>query len=112
MSGAEMAYRATPHGAGGGTTPTGRGAEMRALVELAGQLRQAMGPVEPPTGFVRGLGRELVEAARRRREAIRRTRRGLLIGAAALGSTLSLIGLVVLLLLRRRGQPPPDAMPG
>jgi len=93
------------------SAPSDGGSDVQRLVELAGQLRRAMGPVEPPLPFVRGLGQELIEAARRQRDAVRRTRRGLLIGAAALGSALSLVGLTaVLLLLRRRQSPPPTAM--
>jgi hypothetical protein len=71
--------------------------------ELTEWLRRAMVPVDPPAAFVRSLGRELVEASHRQRQAARRLRRGLIIGAAALGSAVS-AGLVTLLLLRRRSQ--------
>lgn len=76
------------------------------LAEMAERLQRTMMPVEPPTAFVRSLGQELVEAARRRRESVHRLRRGLLIGAAALGSAVSVAGVVaVVLLWRRRAQP-------
>ena len=71
------------------------------LRELSERLQRAMRPVEPSAAFVHSLGRELVEAARRRQRTARRLRRGLLIGAAALGSAASVAG-VTLLLLRRR----------
>jgi len=78
--------------------PTAFGPEPGELVE---RIRQVLVPVEPSAAFVRSLGRELVEASRRQRQTARRLRRGLVIGAAALGSAVS-AGLVTLLLLRRR----------
>lgn len=84
---------------------------LQALAEMTERLRRAMIPVEPSTAFVRSLGQELVEAARRRQAAARRLRRGLIIGAAALGSALSVAGVVVLV-LRRRPNVEPQPVPG
>jgi hypothetical protein len=73
-----------------------------ALMSTAERLKQALVPVDPSAAFVRRLGRELVEAARRQQERGQRVRRGVVIGAAALGSALSVAGVVTLVLLRRR----------
>lgn len=82
------------------------------LAEVAERLQRVMVPVEPPTAFVRSLGQELIEASRRRQEAARRLRRGLIIGAAALGSAASVAGVVALVLLRRRAHTEPQPAPG
>lgn len=73
-----------------------------AMMELTNRLRQAMVPVEPSAAFVRSLGQELVAAARRTPRMSPRLRRGILIGAAALGSVASVAGVVTVVLLRRR----------
>lgn len=78
--------------------------QLRPLMDVAEHLKAAMIPVEPSTAFVRTLGRELVEAARHQQTAARRLRRGLVIGAAAVGSALSVAGLVTLILRRRRSE--------
>ncbi len=75
-----------------------------AMTDLADQLKQVMVPVEPSAAFVRSLGQELVEASRRQQRAGRRIRRRLVVGAAALGSALSVAGVVTVILLRRRGR--------
>ena len=85
---------------------------LRPLMELAERLRCTMVPVEPSATFVQSLGRELIEAARRRQAATQRLRRGIVIGAAALGSALSLAGLVALVLVRRRARPHPRPSSG
>ncbi|HHS97843.1 MAG TPA: hypothetical protein ENK08_08090 [Chloroflexi bacterium] len=83
------------------------------LMEIAERLKATLVPVEPSAAFVRSLRRELVEAARRRQTPSQRSRRGWIIGAAALGSALSVAGVVALILrLRReRFQPQPSAGP-
>lgn len=86
--------------------------QLRSLMDVAERLRQALVPVEPPAAFVHSLGRELIEAARRRQTAARRLRRAIVVGAAALGSVLSLAGLVALLLMRRRARPPAGSPSG
>jgi len=90
----------------------GEAAYVGPLMEIAERLKETLVPVEPPAAFVRSLGRELVEAARRRHAAAQRFRRGILIGAAALGSALSVAGVVTLVLLRRRTRFHPQPSPG
>ncbi|MBN1179277.1 MAG: hypothetical protein JXD18_08705 [Anaerolineae bacterium] len=81
--------------------------QLRPLMDLAEHLKLAMVPVEPPTAFVRNLGHELLEASRYQQTAARRMRRGMVIGAAAVGSALSVAGVVTLIVLRRRGHARP-----
>jgi len=79
------------------------------LHALAAELRAALRPMAPPPAFRKELGRELVAAARQRRsvrivvQRPRDYRRGLLIGAAAVSSAVSVAGLVALL-WRHRGR--------
>lgn len=89
----------------------GSGVEERdpALHALAMELRAALRPVAPRPAFRARLGRELAAMARRRRSVrivMQRPpnyRRGLLIGAAAVSSAVSLAGLVALI-WRHRGR--------
>jgi hypothetical protein len=76
------------------------------LLELAEQLYQALTPVSPSPAFVRKLGYDLaLAAARSQLSLIERYRRELLMAAAALGSALSVLGLVLLYLFRQRDTP-------
>ncbi len=77
------------------------------LDEIEGLLQRTLVPVEPPAAFVHSLGRELVKASRRSQRLTKRARRGLIIGAAALGSAASIASVVTLLLLRKRAQSTP-----
>jgi len=90
----------------------GEGKIEEELEEIAGQLRQVMVPLKPPVAFVRSLGQELVEASRHQQKATRRLRRGLIIGAAALGSVASVAGVVTLLLRRKRAHAQPHPAHG
>jgi hypothetical protein len=77
------------------------------LFQLAERLQQSMQPIQPSAAFVRGLGKELVNSARRRIALTRRLRRAALIGAAALGSLLSIasvVGAIVFLVARLRAR--------
>jgi len=77
------------------------------LFQLAERLQQSMRPVQPSAAFVRTLGRELVDNARRRIMVTKRLRRAALIGAAALGSLLSIasvVGAIVLVVARLRAR--------
>jgi hypothetical protein len=79
------------------------------LFQLAEQLQQSMQPVQPSTAFVRSLGRELVENAKRQIVLAKRLRRAVMIGAAALGSLVSIASVVgaiafVIARLRARAQ--------
>jgi hypothetical protein len=83
------------------------------LFELAGCLKQSMPPVKPSAPFVRSLGEELVEHARHRVALAKRLRRGLLIGAAAFGSLLSVasvVGAIALVITRYRARAQARAM--
>jgi hypothetical protein len=78
-----------------------------ALLQLAERLQQSMQPVQPSTDFVRGLGRDLVDRARRQVRLANRLRRAALIGAATLGSLLSIasvVGAVVFVVVRLRAR--------
>ncbi len=82
------------------------------LMEIAERLKETLVPVGPSEAFVRSLERELVEAARRQQATPPRFRRGLVIGAAAIGSVISLTGVIALILRhRRRLSPHPSAGP-
>ena len=78
-----------------------------ALLQLTERLHQSMQPVQPSADFVRGLGRDLVDRARRQVRLANRLRRAALIGAAALGSLLSIasvVGAVVFVVVRLRAR--------
>ena len=77
------------------------------LFELAERLQQSMQPVQPSAAFVRSLGKELVDSAKRQITLTKRLRRGALIGAAALGSLLSIasvVGAIVFVVARLRAR--------
>jgi hypothetical protein len=84
-------------------------AELKPLLKIAERVRAALVPVRPSPAFEAGLKQDLLEAAIQRaeeREEKKRVsflrRRGVLIGAAAVGSVLSVAGIVAALLLRQR----------
>jgi hypothetical protein len=77
------------------------------LFELSERLQQSMQPVQPSAAFVRSLGKELVASAKRQITVTKRLRRGALIGAAALGSLLSIasvVGAIVFVVARLRAR--------
>jgi predicted ATP-dependent protease len=77
------------------------------LVQLSKQLQQNMKPVSPSAAFVRSLGRELTHRAEQQIALTKRLRRAIVIGAAALGSLLSIasvVGAIVLLIARLRAR--------
>ena len=79
------------------------------LLQLAEQLQKSMQPVQPSAAFVRSLGKELVDNAKRQIALKKRLRRVVVIGAAAVGSLLSIASLVgailfVIVRLRARAQ--------
>jgi len=77
------------------------------LFQLAERLQENMYPVQPSAAFVRGLGKELVENAKRQIALTKRLRRAVLIGAAALGSLLSVasvVGAIVYVIARSRAR--------
>ncbi len=81
--------------------------ELAPLFTLAEQLNQNMSPVQPSAAFVRSLGKELANSAQRQVAASQRMRRGVLIGAATVGSLVSIasvVGAVVYLISRLRAR--------
>jgi hypothetical protein len=77
------------------------------LLQLSERLQQDMQPVQPSAAFVRSLGQELVENAKRQITLTKRLRRTVLIGAAALGSLLSIAsvaGAIVFVVARLRAR--------
>jgi len=80
---------------------------LAALFQLTERLQQDMQPVQPSAAFVRSLGQELVDQARRQIQLSNRLRRAALIGAAALGSLLSIasvVGAILFVVARLRSR--------
>jgi len=84
-------------------------AELTPLLGIAERVKAALVPVSPSTAFEAGLKQDLMAAAIKRAEGKEKKtrglllrRRGVLIGAAAVGSALSVAGIVAALLLRQR----------
>jgi hypothetical protein len=84
-------------------------AELTPLLGIAERVKAALVPVTPSPAFEAGLKQDLLEAAIQRaeeKEEKKRVsflrRRGVLIGAAAVGSALSVAGIIAALLLRQR----------
>jgi hypothetical protein len=77
------------------------------LFQLAEGLQQSMQPVQPSAAFVRSLGQELVDSAKRQITLTKRLRRAALISVAALGSLLSIasvVGAIVFVIARLRAR--------
>ena len=77
------------------------------LIQLGERLHRSMQPVQPSADFVRNLGKELVDQTRRQIRLTKRLRRAALIGAAALGSLLSIasvVGAIVFVVARLRAR--------
>jgi hypothetical protein len=108
--------------------PEGRGA-LAGLFALAGRVRAALAPVEPPPDFVADLKRQLVADADRARAVTRRERtvqrRALVVAAGAGGAvyvlglaalavraSLSLAGFLAAVIRRRGGGPPQSTTAG
>lgn len=80
---------------------------LAALFQLTERLQQNMQPIQPSADFVRSLGQELVNQARRQIQLSNRLRRAALIGAAALGSLLSIasvVGAILFVVARLRAR--------
>ena len=83
--------------------------ELAPLLRIAERVRAVLVPVAPSPAFEAGLKRDLIAAAIQRAEEQGNgkrvslfRRRGVLIGAAAVGSALSVAGIVAALLWRQR----------
>ena len=80
-------------------------AELAPLLQIAEQLRAVLTPVAPSPAFEAALRRDLLAAAMQRAEEQRvpfLRRKGVIIGAAVVGSALSVAGIVAALVWRQR----------
>jgi len=78
--------------------------ELQALLYLTERLKRALVPVQPSVTFVQNLGRQLVFIGHGEMTRVVRDHwRGIFFGAAAVGSAISVIGLVAYL-VRSRAQ--------
>jgi len=81
---------------------SGQQDELESLMTVAARVKQALLPVEPSSAFVRSLRRSLLAMTGRKRSgASLLAKRGLLIGAAALGSALSVAGIIAYVVYAR-----------
>jgi hypothetical protein len=89
-----------------------RSDQVQGLLDLAAQLQGILVPVEPDSNFRRRLHGELILEAQRHQPApdtslFQQHRKGILIGAAAVGSLASVVGVIVAFVLRyRHGRAP------
>ena len=74
--------------------------ELEALLHLTEQLKRALVPIRPSLKFVNNLAQQLAVGSDME-SSVRSHRRGIFIGAAAVGSALSVIGLVAYLVRSR-----------
>jgi hypothetical protein len=77
------------------------------LLELADHLQAILVPVQPSAQFRRRLHGELILAAQQRQvepetSRFRQHRKGILIGAAAIGSVASVVGVIIAVVVRHR----------
>lgn len=68
--------------------------ELAALMALAERVKMALVPVRPSRSFVEALGRDLAQTAVPTVEVLPSRRRPWIIGAAAVGSAFSILGLL------------------
>ena len=79
--------------------------QLTPLFQLAERLHQNMSAIQPSPAFVRSLGQELADSAKHQITLTKRLRKAVLIGAAAVGSLLSIasvVGAVVFVVVRWR----------
>ena len=95
---------------GAGTAPPAgitRHERVQGLLDLAEQLHRILVPVEPDANFRRRLHGDLILEAQSRQaqpepSLFWQHRKGILIGAAAIGSVASVAGVVIAFVLRHR----------
>ena len=73
-------------------------ADVAPLLRIAERLHQSMQRVQPREGFLRSLKRELTDRPSQRVKVAKRPRRSFLIGAAAVGSVVSIASVMGALL--------------
>lgn len=86
---------------------TARHDQIQGLLNLAEQVQGILVPVEPDANFRRRLHGDLILAAQRRMaepevSLLQQHRKGILIGAAAVGSVASVAGVIIAFVLRWR----------
>jgi hypothetical protein len=85
----------------------GEQADVAPLLRMAERLHQSMRYVQPRAGFLRSLKRELTDRPQQRVTVAKRPRRSILIGAAAVGSVVSIasvMGAILFLVPRLRAR--------
>lgn len=90
-----------------GTTGFSRNQQVQALLDLAEQVQAILVPVEPDAHFRRRLHGELLLAAQQRETEASPSifyehRKGIILGAAAVGSVASVVGVAIAFVLRHR----------
>lgn len=85
----------------------GRTERVQGLLDLAEQLQGILVPVEPHPHFRRRLHGDLILEAQRREgepeaSLFRQHRKGILLGAAAVGSVASVVGVAIAFVIRHR----------
>lgn len=93
--------------AAGPSVGVGRHTQVQGLLELAEHVQGILVPVEPNINFRRRLHGDLLLRAQRRGAApqagpLVQHRKGILLGAAAVGSIVSVVGLVIAFVLHHR----------
>jgi hypothetical protein len=87
------------------TLPVDTDTELLNLLSLAEFINETLVPVRPDPGFVRRLGKGLLSTARQGRKTLTlRARRAAVVGAAMLGSLVSVasaVGLIVYMIKHR-----------
>ena len=91
----------------GAPPPFTRNDRVQGLLDLAEQLQGILVPVEPESQFRRRLHGELILQGQHRQaepevNLFWQHRKGILIGAAAIGSVVSVVGVVIAFFLRHR----------
>jgi hypothetical protein len=84
---------------------------VRPLMRLAERIQSVLVPVQPDPAFVRRVGKQLIATSSGGRKAMaEKTRKAVIIGAAALGSLVSIASAVgvIIYLVRHRGRVRPE----
>ena len=79
-----------------------RNQQVQGLLDLAEQLQGILVPVAPNANYRRRLHGDLILKAQPEPSIFQQHRRGILIGAAALGSAASVVGVIIAFLLRHK----------
>lgn len=107
MNRGEMRLVLVDHADGTKNPRRTRNQQVQGLLDLAEQLQGILVPVAPNANYRRRLHGDLILEAQRREfepepSVFRQHRKGILIGAAALGSAASVAGVIIAFLLRHK----------